>query len=91
MEYTLIYADRRSISVSVKDGQVNVKAPRKTPKAVIDNFVNKHARWIEKQILRCENERLTFGILSHDDIIDIKKNARTYFKDKTEYYSKIMN
>lgn len=49
IEYELKRSKRKTLSVSVRDGVVTVKAPNKTPVADIERFVNKHADWIEKK------------------------------------------
>lgn len=41
---------RKTLSVSVSDGTVTVKAPNKTSVADIESFVNKHIDWIEKKL-----------------------------------------
>ena len=50
MNHTVIYSDRRTISVQVKrDGSVVVHAPKGMPRAKIDEFVKAHDKWIEKK------------------------------------------
>ena len=90
MEYTLIYSDRKTLSLSVKGGVLTVRAPRRTPRKVIDLFLEKHEEWIEKHLekekARCEK----FDSLSEDDIKLIKREAKKYLKDKTEHFANIM-
>ena len=67
MDYKVEYSVRKSISLTVKYNQVSVKAPYGTPRGIIDNFVNKHAKWIEihlqKSLQREEfNKKLTYEI-----------------------------
>ena len=90
MEYTLIYADRKTMSISVKGGKITVRAPRKTPKAVIDLFLKKHAEWIEKHLLKEKVIDEKFNNLTDEEIKVLKRDAKKYFKDKTEYFSNIM-
>ena len=90
MEYKLIYSDRKSISASVKGGVLTVRAPRFAPRELIDGFLEKHKKWIEEH-LRLEESRLERSdSLTPSQILDLKRSARSYLKEKTEYFSKIM-
>ena len=90
MEYTLIYADRKTMSISVKGGTLTVRAPRKTPRTVIDSFIKKHASWIEKHISKEKERGEKFNTLTDEEIKILKRDAKKYLKEKTEYFSNIM-
>ncbi|MDE7394744.1 MAG: M48 family metallopeptidase [Clostridiales bacterium] len=49
IKYTLVRAKRRTVAVCIKDGEVIVKAPLKTPIYAIENFLNQKAGWIAKK------------------------------------------
>ena len=90
MDYTLIYADRRSVSASVKDGRLVVRAPRKMPIELIEAFLSKHKRWIENALKRAAESASKFDLLTDSEIGKMKSEAKRYLKEKTEYYSNIM-
>lgn len=90
MDYTLIYADRRSVSASVKDGRLVVRAPRKMPIELIEAFLSKHERWIENALKRAAESASKFDLLTDSEIGKMKSEAKRYLKEKTEYYSNIM-
>lgn len=90
MEYKLIYSDRKSISASVKGGKLTVRAPRGIKKPLIDEFLKKHAAWIEEHLEAARKKESVFSSLSDSEILALKKSARIYLTAKTEYYSKIM-
>lgn len=90
MEYTLIYSDRKSLSASIKDGRLTVRAPKGVPQAIIDEFILKHKKWIDKHIVASLSETEKINSIPTEDIPRIKADARKYFEDKTDYYSKIM-
>ncbi len=46
--YIIKYSDRKSIGLTVKDGQLIVRAPRRTTQAAIDRVLASQAEWIEK-------------------------------------------
>lgn len=50
MEYKLVRAKRKTLSVSIKNGEVTVKAPKSATLDRIERFVESKARWIEKKL-----------------------------------------
>lgn len=50
MEYTLVRTNKKTISVTVKDGQVVVRAPMRLSEEKIAAFLSKHRRWISRRI-----------------------------------------
>ena len=90
MEYEIIYSKRKTVSISVNKNGVIIKAPIGTDKKTIEALLKKHSNWIEKHIvLQKKKESLTSG-LTEDDIKDLKKKAKVYLKEKTDYYAEIM-
>ena len=82
MDYTLIYADRRSVSASVKDGRLVVRAPRKMPIELIEAFLSKHERWIENALKRAAESASKFDQLTDSEIGKMKSEAKRYLKEK---------
>ena len=90
IEYNLIYSDRRTLSLSVRGGVVTVRAPKRATRELIDSFVKKHSLWIERN-LEAEKKRIEKDTsLSEKQILDLKREAKLYLKEKTEHFSKIM-
>ncbi|HOO61783.1 MAG TPA: DUF45 domain-containing protein [Bacillota bacterium] len=52
--YSLIQENRKTISLSVIDGMVVVKAPRRASLSFIDSFVDLKSEWIEKRLRHLE-------------------------------------
>ena len=90
MEYNIIYSDRRTVSICVKDRVVTVRAPRSTSEKRIRELVIKNAEWIEKQLQKQNTPRFKDAQLTDDQIKLLKKNARIILKQKLEYFSEIM-
>ncbi len=90
MEYTLIYSDRKTISISVKDGKITVRAPKGTSKSIIESFITKNKKWVETHIEKEKARIDKFEALSNDDIKKIKKDAKGYLSQRTAYYANIM-
>lgn len=55
--YTLKRSDRKTIAIYVRDGEIEVRAPRRVPKHDIDRVVVSNEKWIQKK-LAASNERL---------------------------------
>lgn len=91
MEYKLIYSDRRTLSMSIKDGELIIRAPKNVKNDVILKFIEKHSSWIKKNIEKSKKDTERFNGLTDSDILELKKQAKKYFALKTQYYSKIMN
>ncbi len=90
MEYELILSDRKTISASVVDGVLKVRAPRRVPKRMIDDFVIKHKEWIERNIEKSKRNAEKFCNLSDSDIKLLRADARKYFEEKTKHYADVM-
>ena len=90
IEYSLIYSDRRTLSLSVKNGKVIVRAPLRTPQSIVDSFVKKHGTWILRSLEKEKNRNQIFDNLTEDKIRELKDEAKKHLIEKTEHYSKIM-
>ena len=90
MDYTVIYSDRKTISLSVKNGVITVRAPRRTSRSFIENFIKKNTRFIETHLPREMARTEKYRSLTDADILRLKKEARKYFLTKTQEYSNIM-
>ena len=90
MQYNLIYSDRKTLSMTVKNGKLIVRAPIGTPVYIIENFLNKHIKWAENAIDRYEKNEGSFNQLTECEIKRYKKEAKKYFTEETERISQIM-
>lgn len=90
MNYQVKYSKRKTISISIDKGEVVVRSPLGVDRKTIEDVIKKHKRWIEKHLEIQKRKSDLFDSLSEDDIKILKKSAKQYFKDKTEYFSKIM-
>lgn len=50
MDYTITRSNRKTLSVSVKDGKVTVRAPKNLTEEKISAFVTKHRLWISRRL-----------------------------------------
>ncbi|MBO5907268.1 MAG: M48 family metallopeptidase [Clostridia bacterium] len=90
MEYRIIFSSRRTVSLTVKDSALTVKAPYGTPRAKVEELIKKHSAWIQKQIIKQKTPRKKDISLTDTEIKELKKRARLVLSAKTEHFSKIM-
>ncbi len=90
MEYEIIYSDRRTLALSVKDGKLIVRAPRRTPMKRIEQAVASHREWAQRHIEKQKKKAAMTDSLTEEQISALKKNARAVLTAKTDYFSKIM-
>ena len=50
MQYQVIYSDRKTLSMEIKNGQITVRAPRRCPEKRISDFVHRYSKWAEKKL-----------------------------------------
>ena len=90
MEYKVIYSDRKTVNISVKDGSVVIKAPKRIKKEELLRIIEKHKAWIDKAVIREREKREKYETLDENEIKALKKSAREYLTEKCEYFSKLM-
>ena len=88
MELEIIYSNRKTISITVKEGRVIVRAPRGVSRARIDSFVDKNREWIEKRIEITKNQRDPIAAMTDAQVKQLREAARVYLTAKTEEYAK---
>ncbi len=90
MEYKVIYSDRKTLSLSVKDANLIVRAPRRTPEAKIKEAILSHRDWIEKHISTQLERAQNHPEPKESEIPALRERARALLSAKTKYYAEIM-
>ena len=90
MKYEVIYSDRKTVNIKVKDGSVIIKAPKKIKKDELIKIIEKHGSWIEKALEKEKEKSEKYERLTDEDIKALKKEARAYLTEKCEYFSRLM-
>lgn len=89
--YVIQKSRRRSISVSVMtDNRVLVKAPYGTTERTVQEFLISKKDWITKHLEKqnMEEEKAeSLGLLSADEIKQIKKQARKIIPQRVEFWA----
>lgn len=87
--YEVIYSLRKTVSLSVKDGRLIVRAPFGVDESKIRTIIAKHSRWVENALARsCALSNRVEP--TEDEIKELKRKAKSYLVEKTRYYAEIM-
>lgn len=93
LEYELIRSGRKTLALYVRrDGRIEVRAPIRTSKVYIDDFVLKKQEWIEKtrdKLSARQTGRKTIRLTAGEEA-GYKKQAKEYLQQKCLYFSRIM-
>ena len=90
MEYDVIYSDRRTLALTIKDGRLLVRAPRRTSADMIEKTIESHREWIEKHLEKQRKRVDIAAALTDEQIRELRRIARRVLTCKTERYSEIM-
>ena len=92
-EFRIIRTDRKSFCIkSGSDGFV-VRVPKRATEAEVNDFLNQHKLWIEKQKLRTEKLKKEYEQLkplSETELLRIKKKAKNVIPERVDYYARLM-
>lgn len=91
MEYKVIYSKRKTISISIENCEPVIKAPVGTDEKTLRKIVEKHSKWISSHVEYQRKKLALLKDLTAEDINKLKKDAKIYFKEKTDYYAKMMD
>lgn len=90
MEYQLIRSNRRTLSASIKDGELIVRAPLRLKESEIERFLEEHRGWIEKQLKRAEEQKKeleTVDKLTMEDIRKLADDAMRVIPERVKVYA----
>ena len=90
MEYEIIYSDRKTVSICVKDGNLIIRAPHGTKESKIEKLISSHITWINKHINSQKEKKAREISLTDEEISRLKRFAKEILTAKCEYYSKLM-
>ena len=90
MNFEIIYSNRKTLSITVKEGRVVVRSPRGLARSRIDAFIDKNREWIVKQIEATNNRVDPISQMTPKQIKELREKARACLTAKTEKYAKIL-
>lgn len=91
--YEIIYSSRKTLAIQVTaDGQVKVRAPKRTSRTAIDCFVTEKESWILMHLKKAEKHPTPVPKpLDESERRHYIRIARDIFTRKTAYYARILN
>ncbi len=91
--YKLIRSERRTLAMELSpEGDLILRAPRRMPLRLIEQFIASHEKWIAKQREKIRR-RAEFDEAHFSDEVQIQSlitRAKAILPEKTEYWAKIM-
>ena len=91
--YKLIRSERRTLAMELSpEGDLILRAPRRMPLRLIEQFVASHEKWIAKHREKLRR-RAEFDEAHFSDEVQIQSlitRAKAILPEKTEYWAKIM-
>ncbi len=89
--YKLIRSARRTLALEIsRDLTVTVRAPMNMPDEIIDGFVSKHEKWIEKKLAVMKSREVKADNLTESEIAELKQKAKEIIPQKVERFAEIM-
>lgn len=93
MDIKIIRSNRKTLCIeSGSDGFI-VRAPKRATNVEINDFLDQHKRWIEKQKQRIEKQNKAISKikpLTDDEISELKSKAEKLVLERVAYYAEII-
>ncbi len=90
-EYKLIRSNRRTLALEIgRDLSLTARAPMKMPISVIEDFIKKQDKWIEKKLAVMKDREVKSAELSDEKISELKAKAKEILPKRVAYFSEIM-
>ena len=90
MDYKVIYSGRRTVALTIKDGELIVRAPYGTTKSRIEEIFNSHLEWVNKNLEKWRIRNEKYDRLTDDDIKKLRLKAKSIIPLKVRKYAEIM-
>ncbi len=90
VNYNLIRSNRRTVAIRItEDGGVEVRAPKRLPLSVIEEFILQKRQWIEKKQQEVlENKKTP---LCETELEKLKQEALKTLPDRCSHFAQIMS
>ena len=88
-EFELIRSDRKSFAAEIKQNRLLIRAPLRATDAQINDFVQKHRKWIETHLAMAQRKP-TEARLSHDEIQALADRALAVIPKRVAYYAPLV-
>ncbi len=83
----ITYSNRRTLSLSInREGEPEVRAPYGCPAQIVEGFIQKHRRWIEKRLAERANQKEH----SPEEIANLRQKAKEVLPQRVAYFAPLM-
>ncbi len=83
----ILYSDRKTLRLSInREGEPEVRAPYGCPASVIENFVQKHQKWIEKRLAERKEQKEH----TSQEIALLRQRAKELLPQRVAYFAPLM-
>ena len=80
----VIRTDRKTLALRItKEGEVEVRAPKRCPDAVIQAFIAKNQAWIDRQLAEFRPPKT----YSEQELKELRRRAKAVIPPKVAYYA----
>ena len=93
MYYTVIHSSRKTLALQIKNGELIVRAPKRTSLATVDRFVAEHEAWILKHLAKAEKQQAEASAtvpLTSEELRALTEDARRVFSERVAYFAPIV-
>ena len=90
MEYEVFYKKRKTVSISIKNKTVFVKAPIGFPSDKIEELLKRHEKWIYRRLEKEEKQRCFDESITAETEKKLRIDAKRYFEAKTADFANLM-
>lgn len=89
--YRLIRSSRKTLALEVSaEGEIIVRAPRRTPLITIETFVRDHEAWLERALTRQAERQTRHPAPSPEQIEAYRAKAKNLIPERVAYFATVM-
>lgn len=90
MEYNIVFSNRKTVSLCIKEGKLIVRAPFGMSKKGVADIVDSHKSWVYRSIEKQRQRNSKYENLSDENIAELRKTAKMVLSSKVDKYAQIM-
>lgn len=93
IDYKLIRSSRKTVSVSIKNCEVVVRAPQRMSLRAIERFIDEHIEWIEEHLRLARAASASVADiepLSEEELAELIRRAKEYIPTRVELYAELL-
>ena len=92
-QYKVIFSRRKTLGLSISDGQLFVRAPWGTPKSEMERLIREKADWIERHLAESQarkREADSAGHLTYEELQALGEEAVKVIPERVKHYAPLV-